>query len=84
MSKKNELVQQCMDSYMVSSVSKLAELTEIPYTTLNEWENKGPSNIGALLLKALIENVEMKKNVKMLVQAEEIKASALEELKKLF
>lgn len=84
MKNTDNLVKQCMDAYMVSSVSKLAEVTEIPYTTLNTWDNDGPSKIGALLLKSLIENVEMKKNVKLLIQAEALKASAIQDLQKLF
>jgi hypothetical protein len=77
------LVHHCMEAYGVNSVNKLSEITEIPYSTLNAWENDGPSKIGTLLLTALIENIEMKKNVRALIEAEDIKATALRDLKKI-
>jgi hypothetical protein len=83
--KKNtdNLVRQCVEAYEVNSANKLSEITEIPYTTLNAWENDGPSKIGKLLLEALINNIEMKKNVKLLLQAEEMKAIATQGLRNL-
>ena len=50
-----------MNAYGVTSVSKLSKVIEIPYTTLNTWENDGPLKIGKMLLESLLENIEMKR-----------------------
>jgi hypothetical protein len=76
------LVQECMEAYGVDSPNKLAKIIGIPYTTLNPWNSeKGPSQMGEVLLKTLIENALLKKHAAALVNAEDKKQHALQHLK---
>lgn len=75
------LVQKCMDIYGVKTVAALAERTNIPYTTLNPWNIKGPSRIGTLLLNSLIENYELRKSAEEMIKAETVRIESIERIK---
>lgn len=81
MNKNNHLIQECMDLYRVKTVKDLAEKSGIPYTTLNPWNNKGPSQIGELLLNALIDNAKLRQSINVIIEADEAKAEAIRIIK---
>ena len=77
MSKNHSLVQECIELYGLKTVKDLAEKTGIPYTTLNPWNNKGPSQIGELLLNALIDNAKLRQSINVIIEADEARAEAI-------
>lgn len=74
----NILVEQCMNYYNVKAVKGLALSTGIPYSTLNKWNNEGPSQIGELLLSALIKNKQLTECLSDIIYTEEKKTAALD------
>jgi len=76
----NPLVEKCMNIYGVDTVKALSKKTGVPNTTMNAWNLNGPSNIGVILLNALIENVLLKQQAAAIVESEAKKAAALEKI----
>lgn len=81
MGKNHPLVQECIELYGLKTVKDLAEKTGIPYTTLNPWNNKGPSQIGELLLKSLIDNARLRQSINVIIEADEARAEAIRVIK---
>ena len=74
--KHDPLIQQCMDSFEAKSVLDLSNKVGVAYNTMSQWNNKGPSPLGKVLLETLIENKHLRDSSKALAEAVQKKNEA--------